>query len=279
MVSPIPDYKNLDLSGEARQAAARMEARAREPASQAMFAALVEPLLPPGAQRALEFGCGTAGWSRKLARHAPQLQVFACDKSEHMLAAARHHIQSEGLSNLALDRWDVLDEAAFPFGGQPFDLILSSVVMPYLDDAQSADLVGRLAARLAPGGVLAFVEQDWGTDTLYYPDAALAQRMFNREDRVSKRSLGLGLRPLLREAGLQVLPRRSFLWTDDAYGAYTRELLERFADSAHDQGRVSADQAADWKQTLLALAESGDFYYGLVYHCAAGQRPAILSTR
>ena len=45
MINPTPDYKNLDLSDEALQAAIRMEARAVEAASQVMFQQLVIPLL------------------------------------------------------------------------------------------------------------------------------------------------------------------------------------------------------------------------------------------
>ena len=47
----IPDYQNLNVSGEARYAAERMEARAREPASEAMFTELMAPLLTPSTVR------------------------------------------------------------------------------------------------------------------------------------------------------------------------------------------------------------------------------------
>ena len=87
-----------------------------------------------------------------------------------------------------------------------------------------------------------------------------------------KQTLALGLRPVLRQAGLQLLPRRSFLWTDDAYGAYTRDLLERFADATCDQGQITPAERDEWKVALSRLAEQGDFYYGLVYHLVAGRR-------
>ena len=85
MIEPIPDYKNLDLSGEALQAAMRMEARAHEPASEQMFRQLVGPLLSPQVRTVLEFGCGTAALSRRIAQALPGAGVYATDKSDGML--------------------------------------------------------------------------------------------------------------------------------------------------------------------------------------------------
>lgn len=272
MVAPLPDYQNLDLSGEARQAAARMEARAQEPASQEMFQQLVAPLLTSEVKTVLEFGCGTAALSRRIARAAAKTVVYASDKSEGMLKVAQSLVDLESISNIRLQLWDALGEDAFPFPTATFDLILSSVVIPYFDDAHAIPLINRLASLLSSGGILAFIEQDWASDAVYFPRAELVRKVLNKEARQFKRSLALGLRPILREAGLQLLPRRSFLWTDDAYGAYTRDLLERFADAACDQGRITVEEREEWKKTLNDLAGSGDFYYGIVYHRVAGRR-------
>lgn len=284
MTQPIPDYKNLDLSGEALQAAQRMEARAQEPASTAMFQQLVVPLItppiapplaPPQVKRVCEFGCGTAALARRIARFAPEIRVYASDKSAGMLGFAQRLTEQEGLANLQLYAWDVLDESAYPFPTPQFDLIISSVVIPYFDDAQVAELITRFADHLAPGGILAFIEQDWMSDSVNYPGFDQANKIIGKDHRAYKQSLGLGLRPMLRKAGLAVLPRRSFLWSDDAYGAYTRDLLERFADSAYDQRRITVEERDEWKQKLNDLAASGDFFYGIVYHLVAGRREII----
>jgi len=271
MTAPIPDYKNLDLSGEAQQAAARMEARAREAASGNMFQELVAPLLSANVRSVLEFGCGTAALARRMARAAPQAQVYASDKSAGMLTAARQSLVDEKLENIRLVPWDILDGSSFPFPVEQFDLIISSVVVPYLDDTQTVALIERLAARLAPGGVLAFLEQDSSTDSVYYPRFELFRDVLTKDLRNLKSTLALGLRPVLRAAGLKPLERRSFLWTDDRYGDYTRDLLERFADDAVERGQIQPEERDEWKQTLNDLAEAEDFYYGIVYHLVAGR--------
>jgi len=272
MIEPIPDYKNLDLSGEALQAASRMEARAREAASEEMFQELIAPLLTSEVKTVFEFGCGTAALSRRIARAAPYAMVYASDKSEGMLKVARHLVEIENMTSLRLERWDVLEPTAFPFPDQPFDLIVSSVVIPYLDDSQTTTLIEYLASRLTAGGILAFVEQDLTTDALNFPNYDLFRRILAKDMRNLKRTLALGLRAPLRQAGLQVLPRRSFLWTDETYGPYTRELLERLAESAHARGRITLEEQEEWKKTLDKLVQTGDFYYGLVYHWVAGRR-------
>jgi ubiquinone/menaquinone biosynthesis C-methylase UbiE len=269
---PLPDYKNLDLSGEAQMAAARMEARAKETASQAMFDQLVLPLLSPDIKSILEFGCGTAALARRLARAIPQAKVYAGDKSEGMLTVARAAVAAEAVDNVRLECWDVMDEQSWPFPESEFDLIISSVVIPYFSDAQTIALINRLSARLAPNGVLAFLEQDLTTDTVNFPRFVVARGVLAKDARHLKRTLALGLRPVLRKAGLHVLPRQSFLWTDEEYGAYTRDLLERLSDAAADEGRILDKEKDEWKKTLIDLAASGDFYYGIVYHLVAGKR-------
>lgn len=274
-ISGIPNYRDLDVSGEARAAARRMEDRALAPASRTMFDEIVAPLLHPAPRTVLEVGCGTAAFSRRIARRFPDATVHATDKSEGMLAAAREYAEAErDGGDLVLGRWDVLDPAAFPFErGDSFDAILCSVMVPYLDDESTTALVRDLASRLAPGGTLTFIEQDLTTDTVNFPDFDLLRRIYVRDDRDLKKTVALGLRPLLREAGLDLLSRRSFLWTDDEYLPYTRELLARIADDALKADRITAADRGRWTATLGSLAAAGDFYYGIVYHRIAGRAP------
>src|SRR6187402_2506836 len=109
-LNAIPDYNNLDLSGEARWAAERMESRAQEPASEAMFKELIAPLVTSETRNVLDIGCGTAGLARRIAAVAPAARVFATDKSAGMLQVAKVLAENEGLGNIAIEPWDVLQE-------------------------------------------------------------------------------------------------------------------------------------------------------------------------
>ncbi len=278
----IPDYANLDASGEARAAARRMEARASAPASKAMFDDLVAPLVRASiaridgpvrdaSPRVLEIGCGTAPLARSIAAMAPDAAVFACDKSALMLDEAQLLADGDSRS-ISFAPWDVTDVTAFPFANEQFDLIVSSVMTPYIDDVQTASLIRYLAGRLAPGGAIAFIEQDLLTDSLNCRSYDLFARVFAKDARRMKATLALGLRPLLRNAGLSLLPRKSYIWTDDEYGTYARELIFRMAAEASANGRISERERDEWLAELNKLAAAGDFYYGLVYHRIAAER-------
>ena len=265
----LPDYRNLDLSGEASTAAGRMEARAQEPASVAMFDTLIAPLLGTRVRDVLDIGCGTSSLARRIGTALPEARVRAVDKSAGMLKVAAHLAREEGLSRIDFQPWDVVEESSFPFGTGTFDLIVSSVMTVYLSDEEVVDLIGRLVRRLKPGGMLAFVEQDLMSDAVN--DASgMFIKIVEKDKRAIKPTMTLGLGQVMREAGLRLLPRISYLWTDDRYGPYTRELLERFADSASGRGTVSAAEAGVFKDLLRRQAEEGCFYYGLVYHRIAG---------
>lgn len=269
-VTGIPSYRNLDQSGEASAAATRMEARARAIASEGLFQELVAPLLLQGPQHVLEIGCGTAALTRRMAEYLPKADYFATDLSDGMLASARDWLWHDGLTRAQLGQWDVHQAEGFPFDGQRFDLIISSVVIPYLD--RIPQVVENLASRLHPGGLLVFVEQDLQTDSLYFPDDDLRTRVFAKDRRQLSADWGLGLRPALKAAGLKGVPRKSYLWTDELYGAYSRDLLGGFADAAFQDGRISQAERENWDPTLHALTQQGDFYYGLVYHRVGGKK-------
>jgi SAM-dependent methyltransferase len=253
-----------------QELAGTMEARAREPASEAMFADLVRPLLRPSTRHILEVGCGTGPLARWMHRAAPDATILATDASDAMVDAARS--LTTDASAIRFSVWDVNDEASWPSHAEPFDLIISSTLAPYLSDAQTESLVIRLVKRLAPHGLLAFVEQDIATHSLNFPSADLRRRILIRDGRPLKRTLGLGLRPLLRSAGLTVLPRKSFLWAVNDYGPYARTIVREAADDALHGGRISEAERQDWDRTLDVLASTGDFYLSVVYHLVAGKR-------
>ncbi len=121
MIIGIPNYKDLDLTGEAEAAANRMEARAREPASEAMFNELIAPMIEMGTARILEVGCRTGALARRIAKAAPSSTIFATDKSEGMLRVARSLAQDARA--IQFRSWDVNEEAEWPFDAEPpFDL-------------------------------------------------------------------------------------------------------------------------------------------------------------
>jgi tRNA (cmo5U34)-methyltransferase len=100
-----------------------------------------------GARRLLELGTGTGETARRvLARH-PEATLVGVDASEAMLEGARAALPAER-AELRVGRL----EDPLPEG--PFDVVFSALAVHHLDGPAKADLFGRVAAVLAPGGRL-----------------------------------------------------------------------------------------------------------------------------
>jgi tRNA (cmo5U34)-methyltransferase len=93
------------------------------------------------ARRVLELGTGTGITTRRVLAHQPSAQLIGVDSSAEMLAAA-------DLPGADLRVQDLRD----PLPAGPFDLVFSSLAVHHLDGHGKADLFGRVAAALAPGG-------------------------------------------------------------------------------------------------------------------------------
>jgi hypothetical protein len=152
-------------------------------------------------------------------------------------------------------------------------LAFAAFVFPSAPATRPATLPASVTSWLyrPPGGKLAFMEQDLHTDSLNYP-GNLVKKIFTKEARLYKHSQGLGLRKYLRQAGLSLLPRRSFLWTEEEYGPYLRDLLGRFLEANLANGSMTQAEVNEVKSTLQSLASEGDFFYSLNYHLIAGQK-------
>jgi SAM-dependent methyltransferase len=270
-VSGTYDYARLDASGEGERAAARMEARALEPASQGLFEALVAPYLEPSPRSVLELGAGPGALARRIVAARDGTRVVATDKSDVMLRVAeRLAALAPGRERLTFARWAV--EEAIPAGVEgPHDLVVSSVMVPYLDDATLLSLLTKLRAVLAPGGRLLFVEQDLQTVSLHHERYSEVRELFVRSGERSLAFVPLRLRRLMREAGYRPLPVRSHLWQSTVFGPYLRDLISRAADEALAAGRIDAGRALAIVSELESASAAGDFLYGLVYHAMAAE--------
>lgn len=100
--------------------------------------------LPPRA-RVLEIGCGTGHLTHLLTLHLPGARILATDIAPAMVAACR--TRRPALEYAVMD-------GTRPTVAGPFDLICANLAAQWFVDLPAA--LARLAALLAPGGMLAF---------------------------------------------------------------------------------------------------------------------------
>ena len=91
----------------------------------------------------LELGVGTGETSARVMAVHPAANLVGIDESEQMLARARQRLPGADLRVGRLE--DTLPEG-------PFDLVVSALTVHHLDGPAKADLFGRVAQRLRPGG-------------------------------------------------------------------------------------------------------------------------------
>lgn len=123
---------------------ARLAASGADPHGEASFCAA---LVPPGA-RVLDGGCGTGRVAIRLAEQG--FHVVGLDVDDSMLAVAR-----EQAPELDWVLADLAETARALRDAPPFDLVvLAGNVVPLVAEGSLPDVVGSVAAVLAPGATL-----------------------------------------------------------------------------------------------------------------------------
>ena len=97
----------------------------------------------------IDLGCGTGGALRGLQKTFPDARVFAVDISEQMARRARSRYRL-----LSKKRAVVADMENLPFAENSFDLVFSSLALPWCNDLKKA--LDELARVARPGALLLF---------------------------------------------------------------------------------------------------------------------------
>ena len=113
-------------------------------------------LLPKGPARVLDVGCGPGNLSRFLMDMRPELQITGTDLAPRMIDLAR--------ANVPGGRFLVGDARYLADLGPPFDGVLLGFILPYLDKAETRDLLSRVADLLRPSGTVYLSTMEGGEE-------------------------------------------------------------------------------------------------------------------
>jgi SAM-dependent methyltransferase len=135
----------------------RLAAEGADVHGEASFVARLRPAAPGGSTRVLDAGCGTGRVAVRLAELG--YDVTGCDVDAAMVEVARAEAPD-------LD-WRVADLATIDLGEVYDVVLLAGNVVPLLEEGTLETTCERLAAHLAPGGLLVC---GFGTDLDHLPE-------------------------------------------------------------------------------------------------------------
>lgn len=179
----------------------------------------------PAPRRVLELGCGSGNLTQQVLHRFPRAELVAVDASSRMIEVAQQRLASEARLTFQHQTFQQLE-----FPDDSFDLVVSSISLHHLRDAEKGTLFGAVRRWLEPQGIFTFCDQFAGaTDELYqrhldhWKAASRAMGATDQEwqdwmEHQAAHDYHSSLtthQKLLREAGFEVIDctRRYFLWT------------------------------------------------------------------
>lgn len=217
--------------------------------------------------RVLDVGCGTGDFLRALAPLAAPGGVVGIDLSETMIAEAERRQIGES----ANASFRVGDALALPFESDSFDRIVATQVLLHIPDPWAA--LAEMCRVLAPAGLVAFGEIDWGTVAVECTDRELGRR-FTRLACDELRN-GLIVRELpfrLRAAGfdrVSIMPEVNVALSPDGFH---RWFIEPSMSHFKRIGAFSDAEAEFFLNDLQERMSQGRYFCSRTYYSIVGSR-------
>jgi malonyl-CoA O-methyltransferase len=185
-----------------------------------------ELVLPSGAPRILEIGCGTGLFTEELIRLFPNASLVALDISEQMIEVAKGQIDAPHIRWIARDFMDYFPE-------EQFDLIVSSATFQWMTPLTV--LFHHIKELLAPNGHVAFSMMTAGTlEELHQ----LRRELFPHKIPAQELESSESVRRALRKSGFEIM------WENEDHieELYTDALT--FIRSIHELGITGGKYSA-----------------------------------
>ena len=265
------DSAEADMA-KARELAALLELRARDPDQAAARASYLDALGVGPGSRVLDVGCGSGAVTRDVARRVrPMGRVVGLDPSPAFLTIARELIEREGLFGSVELRLG--DARVLPFSDPEFDVALAITTLAHTPGAERA--IPELVRVVRPSGRVGIFDLDGDGVILAHPDRLLTRRIVaaSSDHLLVNGWLARRLPALLAEAGLQAIGVRAFTPVERDPAGFYAKLAERRAAVAVQAGVISGDEQRRWLEGLHAEQAAGRFLGGQTHLFVWGTRP------
>ena len=242
-------------------------------------AAFLLPHLRPG-MRLLDVGCGPGSITLGLAQAVAPGEVLAIDLSADVLDGARALAAERGVRNVRFEPGDVLD-LHYPDGS--FDVVYAHQVLQHL--ARPVEALSQAKRLLAPGGIVAVRDSDYGTCTWSPPHAALKRwlEVYHAVARANRAEPDAGrfLHGWLHEAGFDTIALSGTTWTFPGYDTVeswgtswaARTVGSNLATNAIDYGIATREELEGIAAGFRAWCRAPAAFFSIGHVEALGRRP------
>ena len=226
--------------------------------------------LQPG-QSALDIGCGPGYLTLEMARRVGYGgRVIAIDTSQPMLDIAP--ARCAGLTQV---EFHLADAAAMPCVEASIDI--AAAVQVYLFAPDLDAVLRELARVLRSGGRAVVVDTDWDSVVWHSSDRERMERLLAVwMRRYANARVARFLPGCLRRAGLHVEHADDIpiVGLEPGEGTYRGSQMTELARYVADKGGIHRDEAQTWEQDLRALADRGEYFFGLNRYLFVARKPA-----
>ncbi|MGH7388962.1 MAG: methyltransferase domain-containing protein [Candidatus Rokuibacteriota bacterium] len=255
----------------ARELAALLELRARDPEQVTARAAYLALVGVAAGARVLDVGCGSGAVTREIARRVrPGGRVVGLDPSPGFLGVATDLVDREGLADTVELRLG--DARTLPFADAEFDVVLAVTALAHTPEAERA--LPELVRVVRPGGRVGIFDLDGDGFVLAHPDRALTRRIVaaSTDHLIVNGWLARQLPALLADLGLEQVGVRAFTPIERDPAGFHARLAERRATVAAQVGAITDEERRGWLSALQAGQAAGRFLGGQTHLFVWGTR-------
>lgn len=231
----------------------------------------LEALNALAGERILDVGSGPAFLTADIARLVGTSgRVCAVDASEAMLEVGRRRCAAFPQAEFQLG-----NALELPYPDASFDAAVAVQIYLYVAELDAA--LVELLRVLRPGGRAILMDTDWGSAVWHSSDPDRMARVLDVWKQRYANGLVARLLPgALSRAGFVVegakaVPIVELTATEEDYSGGQLREIARYVGRQPD---AAGAEAAAWKDDLLALAASGEYFFSLNRYLIVARRPA-----